>query len=161
MTTSQIINQPGGDKSFWVLGDLYAFKVVGEETNGNYSVVEILAQQQNGPPPHIHHREDEGFYVLDGEFSFLYIDRTFTATAGSFVHIPKGTLHTFNNVGTAPGRVLVIITPAGLEKLFEEIGEPVTDMSSPPPFNPATIEKLLVLAPKYQLEIINIPPNTL
>jgi quercetin dioxygenase-like cupin family protein len=153
MSTSQITNHPGGYKSLWVLGDLYTFKVIGEETNGNYSVVEILAQPQNGPPPHIHHREDEGFYVLDGEFSFLHVDRTFTATAGSFVHIPKGTLHTFNNVGAEAARILVIITPAGLEKLFEEIGEPVTDMSSPPPLNPATVEKLLTLAPRYHLEI--------
>ncbi|MGH7807363.1 MAG: quercetin 2,3-dioxygenase [Thermodesulfobacteriota bacterium] len=153
MSTSQITNQTDKDKSLWVLGDLYTFKVAGEETNGNYSVIEILAQPNNGPPPHIHHRENEGFYVLEGEFSFFYVDSAFTATAGSFVHIPKGTLHTFNNVGTVPARVLLIITPAGLEKLFEEIGEPAKDKSTPPPVNPATVEKLLSLAPKYHLEI--------
>jgi len=150
---------PGEGKSLWVLGDLYTFKVVGDDTDRSFAMIEVQAQPQNGPPPHIHHREDETFYVLEGEFSFLHGDRTFTATAGSFVYIPKCTLHTFNNVGTAPGRVLVIITPAGFEKFFEEIGEPATDKSSPPPFNPATIEKLLALAPKYHLEV-KVPSNT-
>ena len=145
--------QPGEGKSLWVLGDLYTFKVVGEDTGGSFSLIEGQVQSENGPPPHIHHREDETFYVLEGEFSFLHGDITFTATAGSFVYIPKGTLHTFKNIGTSQGRFLAIITPAGFEKFFEEIGEPAIDKSSPPPFNPATVEKLLALAPKYHLEV--------
>ncbi len=150
---SGITLQPGMGKSLWVLGDLYTFKVVGEETGGAFAVLEVQVELQNGPPPHIHHREDETFYVLEGEFSFLHGDIKFTATAGSFVYIPRGTLHTFKNIGTSQGRFLVIITPAGFEKFFEEIGEPAIDKSSPPPFNPATVEKLLTLAPKYHLEV--------
>ena len=107
----------------------------------------------NRPPPHIHHREDETFYILEGEFSLLRGDQTFAATAGSLVYIPKGTLHTFKNVGISPGRFLVVITPAGFEKFFEEIGELATDKSSPPPFSPATVEKLMALAPRYNLEV--------
>jgi len=145
--------KPGEGKSFWVLGDLVTFKVVGEDTGGSFSLIEVQVQSENGPPPHIHHREDETFYVLEGEFSFLHGDITITATAGSFVYIPKGTLHTFKNIGTSQGRFLAIITPAGFEKFFEEIGEPAIDKSSPPPFNPATVEKLLALAPKYHLEV--------
>ena len=145
--------KPGEGKSLWVLGDLYTFKVVGEDTGGSFALIEVQVQPENGPPPHIHHREDETFYVLDGEFSFLHGDRGFIATSGSLIYISKGTLHTFKNVGTAPGRLLVVITPAGFEKFFEEIGEPVIDKSSPPPFNPATVEKLLALAPKYHLEV--------
>jgi len=145
--------KPGEGKSFWVLGDLCTFKVVGEDTGGSFSLIEVQVQSENGPPSHIHHREDETFYVLEGEFSFLHGDITITATAGSFVYIPKGTLHTFKNIGTSQGRFLAIITPAGFEKFFEEIGEPAIDKSSPPPFNPATVEKLLALAPKYHLEV--------
>jgi Mannose-6-phosphate isomerase len=145
--------QPGEGKSLWVLGDLYTFKVVGDDTDGKQAIVEVISQPENGPPPHIHHREDEAFYVLEGEFSFLCGDSSFTATAGSFIHIPKGMLHTFNNTGKIPGRLLFIITPAGFEKFFEEIGEPATDKLSPPPPNPATVEKLMTLAPKYHLEI--------
>lgn len=144
---------PGEGKSLWVLGDLYTLKVVGEETGNSFAMPEVQVQPQNGPPPHIHHREDETFFVLEGQFSFLHGNSTFKTTTGSFVHIPKGTLHTFKNVGKTPGRFLVVITPAGFEKFFEEIGEPVIDKFSPPPFNPATVEKLLVIAPRYHLEV--------
>jgi quercetin dioxygenase-like cupin family protein len=145
--------QPGEGKSFWVLGDLYTFKVTGKNTNRSFAVLDVKVQPQNGPPPHIHHREDETFWITEGEFLFLHGDRTFRATAGSFVHIPKGTLHTFKNVGTSWGTFVVVITPGGFEELFEEIGEPAKEKSTPPPFDPAIIEKLLSLAPRYHLEI--------
>lgn len=145
--------QSGEGKSFWVLGDLYILKLKGHETGGSFAMLEVRVQPQNGPPPHVHLREDETFYVLDGEFTFLHGDSTFTAISGSVVHIPKGVLHTFKNVGTTWGRFVVIINPAGFEKLFEEIGESVTDQPSPPLFNSEVVEKLLALAPKYHLEI--------
>ena len=75
------------------------------------------------------------------------------------MYIPKGTVHTFKNVGTSRGRFLVIITPAGFEKFFEKIGEPVTDKTSPPPFNPETVKKLLALAPNFHLEV-KLPPDS-
>ena len=80
----------------------------------------------------------------------LYGEQTVTGAAGAFVHIPKGTVHTFNNVGTAPARVLVLVVPAGLEKFFEEMGAPVSESPEPPPVD---VEKLLRLAPKYGIEI--------
>src|SRR3990172_2358880 len=98
MNKTETTNPSDREKSLWVLGDLYTFKVSGEDTNANYAVLEVISYPNNGPPPHIHHREDEGFYVLDGEFSFLYCDRTFKATSGDFIHIPRGMPHTFNNL---------------------------------------------------------------
>ncbi len=143
----------GEGKSLWVLGDLYTFKLKGYETGGSFSMLEARVQPQNGPPPHVHLREDETFYILEGEFTFLHGDSAFTAVSGSVVHIPKGVLHTFKNVGTTWGGFIVIITPAGFEELFEEIGEPAIDLSSPPPFNLEVVERLLTLAPKYNLEV--------
>jgi len=98
---------------------------------GAIAVVEIIAFPQNGPPPHIHHREDESFYVLEGAFSVLVGERPFEAGAGAFVHIPKGTLHTYKNTGTAPGRLLVILAPGGFENLWREIGERTQQDSVP------------------------------
>src|SRR6516164_3411484 len=69
-----------------ILGDLYTFKLTGEAL----SVAELTAFPQNGPPPHIHQREDESFWVLDGEFSVLLGERTLTTGQGAFVHFPKG-----------------------------------------------------------------------
>lgn len=140
--------------SFWVLGDLYTFKVTGKQTNGAFTVVDQIIQPQGGPPPHIHHREDEAFYVLDGKFSLLCGDKEFVFESGGFVYVPKGTLHTFKNISEQPGRLLVTITPAGLEDFFYAIGTPAVDLTNPPAFDPGVIEKLMQLARVYQMDIV-------
>lgn len=141
-------------KSFWVLGDLYTFKVTGVDTKGAFTVIDQVIQSQGGPPPHIHHREDEAFYVLDGKFSFLCGENQRVLETGAFAYIPKGTLHTFKNIDDKPGRLLVTITPAGLEEFFYAIGTPASDLNTPPPFDPAIIEKLLRLAKNYQMDVM-------
>lgn len=145
---------PGEGESYWVLGDLYTFKATGKQTNGNYTVIDQIIQPKNGPPPHIHQREDEAFYIIEGRFSFLCGDKDSLFEAGSFIYIPKGTLHTFRNVDEKQGRLLVIITPAGLEEFFYSIGTPAVDLSNPPVFDPSVVEKLMQLAEKYQMKII-------
>lgn len=149
-----IFLKQGEGESWWVLGDLYTFKATGKQTNGNYTVIDQIIQPQSGPPPHIHQREDEAFYVLEGRFSFLCGDYQSIFEAGSFVYIPKGTLHTFKNVGEQQGRLLVIITPAGLEEFFYSVGTPAVDLTTPPAFDPAVIDKLMQLANRYQMDII-------
>ena len=149
---------PGEGKNLWVLGDLYTIKVSGEDTGGAYALIEIDVKPSVGPPPHIHRRNDEAFYILEGQFSFLYGERTLAGSAGAFVHIPRGTLHTFNNIGITDGRALVLITPAGLEKFCEEFGELVTDRSAPPPPGAPDMEKLVRLARKYETQI-RLPPS--
>lgn len=147
---------PAEGKSVWVLGDLVTFKAVSEDTRGMYALFEIAAQPQNELPPHTHHREDEAFYVLEGEFSFLYGNRTIHTTVGSFVYIPKGILHTYKNLGSTTGRLLVVVTPAGLERFFEEIGETPMYKSYPLLIDPPDMEKLMAVTQKYHIEI-NIP----
>jgi len=137
-----------------VLGEIMEFKVTGAETSGLLCVVELTSFPHNGPPPHIHHREDESFYVIDGKFSFLLENRTIEANPGSFCHVPKGTLHTYQNIGTKPGRALVILTPAGFEKFWTEIADPVVNVAGPSgPPDHETIGRLMSLAPKYGLEV--------
>jgi quercetin dioxygenase-like cupin family protein len=144
---------PGEGKTLWVAGELLTLKMVREDTDGAFTLLEEVTPPQGGPPPHMHSREDEAFYVLEGEFEFMVGDRVIPVTAGSVVYGPRGIQHAFKNVGAAPGRMLVLVMPAGLEKFFEEVGEPTTDPSSPPPFGPAEIERLLAAAPKYGQEI--------
>lgn len=150
---SVVALNPNEGKSRWVLADLLTFKVTGEQTGGEFAAVELEVEPQNGPPPHIHHREDETFYVLDWKFSFLHGERTFTATSGAFVYIPKGTVHTYKNVGSGKGRLLGIISPAGFEKFLEKIGKPVEDRSSPPGRDPEAVQKLMALVSEFHLEI--------
>jgi quercetin dioxygenase-like cupin family protein len=116
----------------WVVGDLVTFKISGEDAAGAFTLGEEIIPPQGGPPPHTHTREDETFYVLEGELEFVVGGRTISAAAGSVVYGPRGIVHSFRNVVSTPSRMVVIITPAGLEEFFEEVGEPVTDPSSPP-----------------------------
>jgi len=149
VNTHEVALRKGEGRSIWLLGDLYTFKLTGEAL----SVTELTAFPQNGPP-HIHQREDESFWVLDGEFSVLLGEGTLTAGQGAFVHIPKGMLHTYKNTGSTPGRMIVLLTPGGFERLWEELGEePATQLTTRPPVDAGMIEKLIALAPTYHLQI--------
>jgi len=141
------------DLSLWVLGSLYTFKARGRETGGAYAIVEATVAAGQGPPPHIHHAEDECFYVLEGEFSFLHEGRTHHGGPGFFFRVAKGVLHTFRNAGTATGRVLLIVSPAGLDEFWERVGLPAADRTTPPVPPPGTMERVLALAPEYHLEL--------
>ena len=129
------------------------FKASGEDTGGAYSLTDSMVPPQGDPPPHIHHREDEAFRVLEGELEVLVGENKFKAGAGSFVHLPKGVLQSYQNVGTGPARLLTLMVPAGLERFVEEVGKPGTELSSPRPFEEGDIDKLLALAPEYGVEI--------
>ena len=77
----------------------------------------------DGPPLHTHEAQDESWYVLEGELRFKLGDTMQAAPAGSFVFVPRGTVHAFQNVGPGPARILVIFTPAGMEPFFERFAE--------------------------------------
>lgn len=144
----------GEGDSLWVLGEFYTVKVSSEETGGEFALVEAEIPPRSGPPPHVHSREDECFYVLEGEIEYLAGEKTVRAGAGSVIYVPKGIVHTYKNVGETTARFLVTITPGGFEKFFEEIGHPATDKDSPPPPpDPEDVEKVMTTAPKYGLEI--------
>jgi mannose-6-phosphate isomerase-like protein (cupin superfamily) len=118
---------PGlGARSLWVLRELVTYKVPSRRTGGAYALFEATAQPGTGPPPHVHHREDEAFYVLEGEYEFLLGGDALRAGAGSLLYVPKGTLHAHKNVGEGVGRMLVTQTPGGLYELFfQKAGMPV------------------------------------
>ena len=147
---------PDEGRSLHLSGDTYTFKALGEDTGGSLVLLEARVPPLGGPPPHIHHAEDEFFWLLEGELEFLTNGRTFTANAGSFVYVPKGTTHCFKNMGTQTTRMLAAFTPAGIEGMFFEVGRPATEGSSPARPDQEEIEKLLAAAPRYNVEIL--PP---
>lgn len=156
--TNGIFKQPREGKRYWFLGDLYTFKAVGKETEQAYALFEFQIQPNSGAPPHVHSREDEAFYIQAGEFEFQLDEEIVTATAGTFLHSPKGQRHSFQNVGEEPGRMLCWVTPAGIEKFFVEIGTPAQDkFAVSPPQEKPDLEKLTKAAAQYGIEII--PPS--
>jgi len=91
-----------------------------DQTGGALGMFRQTIAPKSGPPTHIHQTEDEFFYVVSGEFKVKLGDRIMNAPAQSVMFVPRGTAHTFENVGTEPGVLLVGVTPGGFEKMFEE-----------------------------------------
>ncbi len=148
---------PGGGPKVAVAGDVYQIKLTGEQTGGRCAVFEFFVPPGGGPPPHIHRREEEMFYVMEGELTFAVAGQEFVVPAGGFLTAPRDIAHSFRNQSNAPARAIVIVSPAGLENFFLEIGTPWDDAYlAPGPPDAAAIAKLLAVAPKYGLEIL--PP---
>lgn len=121
---------PQGD-AFWWQGSLYQVKARAEKTGGALGVVEVSFYRGFGPPLHVHHREDEAFYVIEGEIRFRRGEEEFVGGPGSWVWGPRGVPHTFK-VESDGARALVVATPAGFERMFEVVGVPVSESAEPP-----------------------------
>jgi quercetin dioxygenase-like cupin family protein len=102
------------------VGGPLTYKARGEQTNGTFTAYENVIPPRQGPPLHTHANEDEAWYVLEGELRFKIGDELRAAPAGSFVFVPRDTPHCFQNVGDNPARILVMFTPAGMERFFDE-----------------------------------------
>lgn len=124
-----------------------------ENTGGSLLLTESVVPLGGGPPPHIHHRTDEAYYVLEGEIEFSKGNGTFVAKVGSFVFAPKGSLHAFKNIGAEPAKMIAVAIPAGTEGLVRAVGQPAGEGAAPPPTQ-EQIEKAIALAPKYDTEIV-------
>jgi quercetin dioxygenase-like cupin family protein len=137
-----------------VVGDVYRFLAVGEETGGKYAMWEALVPPGSGPPPHVHSREEEGFYILEGEIALYIGGQRLIASTGMFANMPVGTPHSFKNESGKPARMLISVAPAGLEQMFFEVGVPLSPgaTTAAGPTN-EEIEKLLAAAPRYGVEI--------
>lgn len=154
MSRNPIINTPHQGRTIAVVGDVYRFLATGEETDGKYALFEAIVPPGGGPPPHVHSREEEGFYILEGEITFTIDGKPVVATAGMFANMPVGTPHSFRNESGKTAKMLISVAPAGLEKMFFEVGVPLSEGATTAlPPTQEEIEKLLAIAPKYGIEI--------
>jgi quercetin dioxygenase-like cupin family protein len=154
MTNQPTLRNPSEGRTIAVVGDVYRFLATGDDTNGKYAMWEAIVPPGGGPPPHVHRREEVGFYVLEGEIAFTIGEKRLVASAGMFANLPVGTPHSFKNESSRLARMLISVAPAGLEKMFFEFGVPLPEGSTTalPPMK-AEIEKLLAVAPSYGIEI--------
>jgi quercetin dioxygenase-like cupin family protein len=139
-------------------GDRVSFLVTGAESHGGCFIAEGMAAPGGGPPPHLHHFEDESFYILEGSATFQADGQTIHAKPGDFIYIPRGTVHSFRNDGTVPARALVIISPAGpkgMQQFFEESFYRIADRSALPPLiTEALGRRMMAAAAKNGLEFV-------
>ena len=143
------------DRSVWYSGHLMTFLATAEDTQGKFALIEAVARKGNVPPPHIHHREEETFYVLEGEMTVSVGDRTIKATPGTMVCLPRDVAHSFV-IDSEQGRALILLTPAGLEGWFKEFSVPAPAMTVPPPVETpySEIQRMREVAPQYGIEFV-------
>ena len=107
------------------------FKAVGSKTAGAFDLLEVTVRPGGGPPEHLHRRNDEAFYVIEGAIRVKLGADVFTAGSGSFIFVPRGTPHAFANTSAEPARALVVITPGGRQGYFQALArllcEPVDE----------------------------------
>jgi quercetin dioxygenase-like cupin family protein len=103
------------------LGNDVTFIVRGDQTNGTLFALESLARPGEGPPLHVHTREEETIYVVEGNYRWQVGDELSVAAAGSFAFVPRGVAHTWQNIGDQQGKLLVTFAPAGMEGFFERL----------------------------------------
>jgi mannose-6-phosphate isomerase-like protein (cupin superfamily) len=155
---------PGEGEALWWMGGLATVKATAEQTGGRYTLVEILVPEfpMEESLLHVHHFEDEGFYILEGEMTFYVGEQTIKARPGSFLFGPKDIPHAFS-VDSGPARLLFILSPAGMEAGIREMGEPARSLSIPPPPeeppDEAEMGRLMAIAAKYGGEMLGPPPS--
>ena len=154
----RVVGAADGD-AYWFLGTLMIIKATGEDTGGAFSLFEQLAPPGFGPPLHIHHREDEPFWVLEGRVRFRCGDREFVMEGGGYVFLPKGIPHAFRIEGSTPARLMQMTLPPGFERIVQEIGVPAPARTLPPPgaLAPDLIERLVALGPKNHISLVGPP----
>jgi len=129
-----------------VIGDNQNIKLTGEDTGGQYTLIEQFNDPGIGIPPHVHENEDEVFQVLIGQVEMTVGEKSVTLKAGDLIFCPRGIPHSWKVVGHEKARAMLSIFPAGLEKMFEEL-------SQLPP-GPPDLEKVGQICGKYHLRFV-------
>ena len=156
-TVAPIVEQPGEGERLWFFGGLTTIKADGAGTGGRAMVTEQLAPRGSGSPLHVHHNEDEWFYVLEGELTIWVAGETVRAPAGAFVFGPRDVPHTFI-VSSEQARFLLVTEPAGFEGFVRALGARAAAPEIPPaPTAPPDMEPVLRAAAEYGLEILGPP----
>ena len=158
------IARPDDDQSLphiGLAGDTYTILLAGQDTDGKYTLIDMHVPPGGGPPAHRHDFE-EMFTVLDGEVQVTFRGQTITAQAGETINVPANAPHSFTNATARPSRLLCMCAPAGQEKFFALVGQPVsTRTQEPPPLSPEVqaefIARARSLAPQFRTELL--PPS--
>ncbi len=146
-----------GDARWWLGVSLATIKATGKETGGRYTLIEVLEPEGEEAPLHVHHNEDEAFWVLEGDLTFEVGDEVIEASAGSFVFGPKDIPHRYT-VNSGPARLLFVLSPSGFEEFVFATSEPAKELTLPPPPesppDETEMEQLGAVARRYGCELL-------
>lgn len=151
-----LVRAPGEGTSVWFLNNLTTVKATAESTRGAYGLLEQQVPSGFSPPLHVHYREDEAFWVLEGTLTIRCGDRTFAAPAGSYAFLPRGVPHTFVVESDMPARILTLISPGGGEGFFVAAGRPA-EYEALPAMVPLDRDALARVAVQFGMELVGPP----
>jgi mannose-6-phosphate isomerase-like protein (cupin superfamily) len=155
LTPIALGNEEG--EAFWFFGALATIKASSETTGGRVAVIEHLAPQGVASPMHVHHNEDEWFYITEGAVTFWVGGKIFQASVGSFVYGPREIPHTFLVI-SPEARFLLVAEPAGLEKFVRILGVPATARTAPPSsIQLPSPDQATYVAAQFGIEILGPP----
>ena len=146
-----LMTASGEGRPVHVLGADLMIRVSSRDTDGAFTVFEGRIPPLEGPPLHRHPDQDESFYVVEGEFRFEVDGHEIYASAGASVVAPRGSCHTFQNIGSERGRMITTVIPGGLDLFFEEVEAVSPRGASPDP------GKLLPVFKKHGQEMLGPP----
>jgi quercetin dioxygenase-like cupin family protein len=147
---------PRVGETYQVLGEQVTFKAIAADTAGGYTLFELRTAPGAGSAPHRQHHEDEAFFVLEGTYSALIGEERVELGPGSYVFVPRGTVHAATNIGTGTARMLIMVTPGGNhERFLTEIGELVEDLSRCTPGLPISDSQIAIAAEKCGVEFFS------
>ena len=146
-----------GEARWWLGVSLATIKATGKETGGRYTLVEVLEPEGEEAPLHVHHNEDEAFWVIEGDLTFEVGDEVIEASAGSFLFGPKDIPHRYT-VNSGPARLLFVLSPAGFEEFIYATSEPAKERTLPPspegPPDEAEMEQLRAVARQHGARLL-------
>ena len=156
--TSAIASETDESDAIWFLGTLSMVKASKASTDGHMAVIEMLAPSGFGSPLHVHRREDEWFYVIEGALTLWVDGEALEVPAGSFAYGPRDLRHTFLVSSPSPARFLLGTEPSGFEDFVRELGQPAEALTlAPASVELPSPERMTTIAAKYGMEILGPP----
>ncbi len=159
------VTQPGpyitsyqDSKDFSLVGGLARILGESSKTDGAFSLIHLTHQYGEATPLHIHHNQDEAFFVLNGDVRGICGDTEWEASGGAFIWLPRGLAHAFQAVSELPLELLVMSIPGGFDAFVAEAGTPVGSVTEAPDQDPVA---LIEIAARHGMEILGPPVDFL
>ena len=155
---AQYARRADRESSVWYLGCLFTVLADSEETGGQFGLIESLSPKGTEPPRHVHSREDETFYLLEGEITFYIGEETYEATPSMFFSAPRGVPHSYT-FETDVIRMLVLVAPGGFEEFFRpaQFSKPAPALEIPPPEGPPDVPAIVAALEHHGVEVVGPP----
>ncbi|GAA4578968.1 hypothetical protein GCM10023194_03320 [Planotetraspora phitsanulokensis] len=146
---------PAGEgPTIWAAGDVYTIKATASQTGGRFGFIDASVPPGGGPEAHVHNDHDETFFLMSGELEFLDGGDTFTARAGDFIHVPRGTRHRFKNNGLHAVKMIFLFTPGGPDEGFIDLFPKAVPGELPGPPTEEQIERMMTMGARTNTDIL-------